>query len=279
MRYAQLVMGPAGSGKSTYCATILNHCKDMGRSVYIINLDPAAEYFEYDVIADIRDLISLDDVTEDEELRLGPNGGLIFCLQHLVENLNWLEEKLGRCEDDYFIFDCPGQIELFTHLPVMRTLINQFESWDIRTCGVFLLDAHYMNETTKFFSGALVALSAMITLEIPHINLVTKMDLLNEEDKVAIQRFLDMDTDLLGEMTDEPWMRRHLKLSRAIAALFDDYNYVSFLPFDQTDEESINDILMTIDNSIQYGEDLEHKEIPDERDQEDERGAQGQDDD
>ena len=43
---------------------------------------------------------------------------------------------------------------------------------------------------------------------------------------------------------------------------FEDYNYVSFLPFDQTDEESISDILLTIDNSIQYGEDLEHKEMP-----------------
>lgn len=43
---------------------------------------------------------------------------------------------------------------------------------------------------------------------------------------------------------------------------FEDFNYVSFLPFDQTDEEGITDVLMTIDSSIQYGEDLEHREPP-----------------
>ena len=31
--------------------------------------------------SDIRDLISIDDVMEDEDLKLGPNGGLVFCLE------------------------------------------------------------------------------------------------------------------------------------------------------------------------------------------------------
>ena len=56
MRYAQLVCGPAGSGKSTYCAA---HAADAKRTVSVINLDPAAEYFDYQPIADIRDLIKL----------------------------------------------------------------------------------------------------------------------------------------------------------------------------------------------------------------------------
>jgi hypothetical protein len=30
---------------------------------------------------DIRDLVQLEDVMEDEELKLGPNGGLIFCFE------------------------------------------------------------------------------------------------------------------------------------------------------------------------------------------------------
>ena len=30
---------------------------------------------------DVRDLISIDDVMEDEDLKLGPNGGLVFCLE------------------------------------------------------------------------------------------------------------------------------------------------------------------------------------------------------
>ncbi len=39
------------------------------RPVHVVNLDPAAEYFDYQPLADIRDLIKVDDAMEDEELR------------------------------------------------------------------------------------------------------------------------------------------------------------------------------------------------------------------
>ena len=41
----------------------------------------------------------------------------------------------------------------------------------------------------------------------------------------------------------------------------DDYSLVKFLPLDISEEDSINDILLQIDNAIQYGEDLEPREI------------------
>lgn len=47
-------MGPAGTGKSTYCKVMQEHCQNARRSVHVVNLDPAAETFEYDVAFDIR---------------------------------------------------------------------------------------------------------------------------------------------------------------------------------------------------------------------------------
>ncbi|KAK9766586.1 hypothetical protein K7432_004244 [Basidiobolus ranarum] len=79
-KHCQLVMGPAGSGKSTFCSTIMTHCQNIGRSVHLVNLDPAAERFTYDPSIDIRELITLEDVME--ELDYGPNGGLIYCLEY-----------------------------------------------------------------------------------------------------------------------------------------------------------------------------------------------------
>lgn len=106
MRYAQLVVGPAGSGKvilflfhiiklkrykikllkylnfqSTYCSTIVKQATDTKRVIEVVNLDPAAEHFDYEPLVDIRELIHLDDAMEDEELKFGPNGGLVFCLE------------------------------------------------------------------------------------------------------------------------------------------------------------------------------------------------------
>jgi hypothetical protein len=47
MKYVQLVMGPAGSGKSTFCATIQEHASTVGRTIHVGNMDPAAESFKY----------------------------------------------------------------------------------------------------------------------------------------------------------------------------------------------------------------------------------------
>ena len=33
------------------------------------------------IVVDIRDLICVDDVMEDDALKMGPNGGLIFCME------------------------------------------------------------------------------------------------------------------------------------------------------------------------------------------------------
>ena len=75
-RCACLVIGPAGSGKSTFCDLMRTHCETLHRRVHVVNLDPAAEHFKYPVAADIRDLVPLDEVMG--EMKLGPNGGLVY---------------------------------------------------------------------------------------------------------------------------------------------------------------------------------------------------------
>jgi len=258
MRYAQLVMGPAGSGKSTYCSTICKYAEATRRVVQVVNLDPAAEHFDYELFADIRELIHLDDAMEDESLKFGPNGGLVYCMEYFIQNIDWLSEQLGQDEDDYILFDCPGQIELYTHLPTMRQLVDTLQNWNFRVCGVFLLDSQFMVETSKFFSGALAALSAMVTLEVPHINVLSKLDLLNKKALKRIGRYLEPDPHLLMEEDGSKiWGAKYRKLSETIGKLMDDFNLVSFMPLNINDEETIENLMHCIDNAIQYGEDLD----------------------
>merc|ERR1712224_567102 len=143
----------------------------------VVNLDPAAERFDYDCEIDVRDLISIDDVME--ELDYGPNGGLVYAMEYVVENLSWLEDQLAEyCDDDYFLFDCPGQIELYSHLNCMRELVDSLQNLDFRVCGVYCIDVNFIEDTPKFLSGSLAALAAMVNLELPHFNVLTKCDLL-----------------------------------------------------------------------------------------------------
>lgn len=50
-----------------------------------------------------------------EEHNLGPNGGLVFCMESLLVNIKWLEEQLEKLESNYIIFDCPGQVSTLTY--------------------------------------------------------------------------------------------------------------------------------------------------------------------
>lgn len=60
---------------------MMKHSQTIKHTMDVVNLDPAAEYFDYSPILDIRDLIKVDDVMEDDDLKLGPNGGLVFCME------------------------------------------------------------------------------------------------------------------------------------------------------------------------------------------------------
>lgn len=74
---------------------MIQHGVMLNRTIEAVNLDPAAEYFDYEPIVNIKDLICVQDTMADEELHFGPNGSLVFCIEYLVENSDWLREKLG----------------------------------------------------------------------------------------------------------------------------------------------------------------------------------------
>ncbi|OXC69166.1 hypothetical protein AYX13_02109 [Cryptococcus neoformans] len=261
MRYAILVTGPAGAGKSTFCASLITHAQTIGRSVHLVNLDPAADKFEYEPTIDIRDLINLEDVME--ELEFGPNGGLIYCFEYLLNNLDWLEDELGAYEDDYLIIDCPGQIELYTHVPLLPRLATFLStSLNFRTSAVYLIDSQFMQDKSKFFAGVMSAMSCMLSLGISMLCLMSKMDLVKDKKgrtKREVGRYLDPDPNLLLEDINQGTNPKFSQLNRAVVSLIEDQNIVSFLPLDVTSEDSVNTVLSHIDNMMQYGEDEEPK--------------------
>ncbi|ONM21015.1 ADP-ribosylation factor GTPase-activating protein AGD12 [Zea mays] len=126
--------------------------------------------------------------------------------RHLEDSLDdWFDEQLENyLDDDYLVFDCPGQIELFTHVPVLRNFVEHLKRKIFNVCAVYLLDSQ---------------------LELPHINILSKMDLVSNKKDVEV----------------------------------DDYSMVSFIPLDLRKESSIQYVLSSIDTCIQYGEDADVK--------------------
>jgi len=239
---------------------MVKHGQALNRTIHAFNLDPAAEEFDYELMADIRQLIHIDDIMSDEELRFGPNGGLIFAIEYLLENCDWFEEQLGDFDDDYILFDTPGQIELCTHLDLMQKLIRFLQSKDFRVCALFLLDSQFICDVSKFFSGLMVSLATMINLEVPIVNLLTKTDLLDRSLRKKLEKFLEPDSYLVEhDFGSNRWGEKYRKLTEAFGKLVDDYSLIKFMPINIFDEDSLNDVLLSVDNAIQFGEEEDVK--------------------
>jgi GPN-loop GTPase len=259
-RVGVLVMGPAGVGKTSFCNAMISYIQSVGRKAHIVNLDPAAEPSEYEFSVDIRDLISLQDVME--EMEYGPNGGLVYCFEFLLQNLDWLDEEIGDYDEEYLIFDCPGQIELYTHIPVLPALVKHLRNnLNFSLCVTYLLESPFVIDRSKFFSGVLSAMSAMVLLELPHINILSKVDLVtNEVSKRELKRFLNPDPLLIADEANAKTNPKFHELNKAIATLTDDFGMVQFLPLEANNQDSVATILSYIDDITQWAEAQEPKE-------------------
>ena len=102
-RFGQIVIGPPGSGKTTYVGAMAELLRSLGRKVAIVNLDPANENMTYTADMDISDLVQVEEVMD--QMKLGPNGGLMYAIQFARANLDWILGKIDQ--SSYLIFDCP----------------------------------------------------------------------------------------------------------------------------------------------------------------------------
>ncbi|XP_064474534.1 GPN-loop GTPase 2-like [Ornithodoros turicata] len=254
MKFGQVVIGPPGSGKTSYCKAMQEFMTSLGRKVAVINIDPANDVLPYEASVDISCLIRLDDVME--RLKLGPNGSFVYCMEHLEMNLDWLLEQMNTYGDRYFLIDCPGQVELYTHHNSVKNIMASLQKNDFRITAVHLVDSHYCSDPSKFIAVLLTSLSTMLQIELPHVNILSKVDLIEKYGK--LQFGLDFYTDVLNlshladTLSDDPVMKKYKMLNEAIAGVVEYYGLVSFVPLDIQDKECMWNVLKTCDKANGY---------------------------
>ena len=179
-------------------------------------------------------------------------------MEYLVDNLDWLEDVLDDIgPDEYVFFDCPGQIELYSHVPAVGAVARELQRLGFRICATYLLDSQFVADAAKFVSGVLCCLSAMTSLELPHINILSKCDLLPS--RRSLEEFLEADAHALGGMLRKGTSPSFYKLNAAICELMDEWSMVQFLPVDPSDPDTIEIVLAQIDTATQYHDDVEPK--------------------
>ncbi|CAH8538003.1 unnamed protein product [Dicrocoelium dendriticum] len=279
--YGQLVIGPPGSGKTTYCAAMADFLTEIGRKVHIVNLDPANDLLPYTCAVDIGDLIRLEEVMD--YLNLGPNGGLVYCMEYLYTNRDWLADRLFQLSLSdpkcYLLFDCPGQVELYTHHPSTRQLISFLTSTPdhsvpvagkecddvtfsnglrLHLTAVHLIDSHYCSDPGKFISCLLTSLCTMLQFSLPHVNILSKADLVEQFGE------LDFGLDFFTEVLDlqylvdkinkhnDPFLAKYERLNQALIGLIQDHSLVQFLLLDISDLSHIERVMRYADRANGY---------------------------
>lgn len=75
--FGQVVLGPPGSGKTTYCGKVFEFYKNkLNRQVQVINLDPANENMGYTPTIDVMKLVTVEEVMGS--FNLGKNNSGTF---------------------------------------------------------------------------------------------------------------------------------------------------------------------------------------------------------
>jgi GPN-loop GTPase len=77
---------------------------------------------------------------------------------------------------EYLLFDCPGQAELHMAHESFRVITNAMtQEWHMCLAVVQLVDSHLCTGPHKLLSALLMCLTSMLHLELPHVNVLSKV--------------------------------------------------------------------------------------------------------
>ncbi|MFX1589586.1 MAG: ATP/GTP-binding protein [Promethearchaeota archaeon] len=211
-------MGTAGSGKSTLTselkAYILN--RDPEISAITLNLDPGVKILPYNPDIDIREFIVLEDVMT--EYGLGPNGAMILASDLMVNYLDEIKEEIDEYNPDWIFVDTAGQLELFAFRDTGPLIASSLGFGSIQRAVSFLFDSNLVLRPNGFISTLLLAASVQFRFRrIPQVNVLSKVDLLSEEQIEMIVNW-SQDFKALEDSTNE----RESGLIRELSMLISD---------------------------------------------------------
>ncbi|XP_060566349.1 GPN-loop GTPase 1-like [Ruditapes philippinarum] len=187
-----IVLGMAGSGKTTFVQRIVGHLHANKTPPYVINLDPAVHEVPFPANIDIRDTVNYKEVMK--QYGLGPNGGIVTSLNLFATRFDQVmqfAEKKTKDECKYIIIDTPGQIEVFTW-SASGSIITEALASSFPTVVVYVMDTSRSVSPVTFMSNMTYACSILYKTKLPFLLAMNKIDIVSNQ--FAVEWMTDFET-------------------------------------------------------------------------------------
>ncbi|ABL77780.1 ATP/GTP-binding protein [Thermofilum pendens] len=248
------IVGPAGSGKSTFTSSFKDWLLSQSTPASTINLDPAVEYLDYDPDIDIREYVFVRDVIE--KYNLGPNGAIIASVDLAVEHLDKVQAAMEDLPEGYVLVDTPGQMEIFAYRQSGTYIVSELCSSSSLCAAVFMVDASIATQPYNFLSQLFLSASMYYRLRLPLTVAVNKIDVLEDMEKNRLLNWLSdvesMENELeFASNVDRVFTKRVLRL------LSDFMEVVPFVPVSAKTKENFEQVYFYLQQIYRGGEDFE----------------------
>ena len=195
-----IVLGMAGSGKTTFVEKLEEEIANKDKESYIINLDPAVMNTLYEPNLDIRDTIKYKEVMKSNNL--GPNGAILTSLNLFSTNIDKLITLLENKTDlDFVVMDTPGQLEVFSWSASGKIITDSF-SLIFPSILIYIIDIPRCNNPNTFSSNMLYALSIMYKMKLPLLIAFNKLDIAKENKVIEWMQDFQSLQDALKQKDD-----------------------------------------------------------------------------
>ncbi|KPV78653.1 uncharacterized protein RHOBADRAFT_33384 [Rhodotorula graminis WP1] len=195
---AMIVIGMAGSGKTTFMQRVNSYLHERNQPPYVLNLDPAVMHLPFDANIDIRDTVDYPEVMK--QYNLGPNGGIMTALNLFTTKFDQvLSHVEKRANDvDYVLLDTPGQIEIFTW-SASGSIITDALASALPTVVVYIIDTPRTTAPATFMSNMLYACSILYKTRLPFLVVFNKTDVQSHQFALEWMRDFEQFQDALLE--------------------------------------------------------------------------------
>lgn len=239
-----LVIGMAGSGKTTLMHRINLSMNELGKKAYYMNLDPAVKTVPYAANIDIRDTVNYKEVMS--QYGLGPNGAILTSLNLFATRFDQVIGLLERRADtlDYIFVDTPGQIEAFTW-SAGGQIISELLGSSFPTCILYVTDTPRCTSPTTFMSNMLYACSILFKTHLPVVCVFNKIDVAPCEFALEWMRDFESYQDALDADRSEDYMG---PLNRSLSLGMDEfYRSMKACGVSAVSGEGMEELLTNID--------------------------------